>query len=134
MVHLRPITQFLPMYTYEFTTAALITLPSPMKTWSPIWRGKNATPLLNFLKGGLMTALLEITQCLPTLTLARSPLMMASDCTMFFPLRMMFWDPQRTLALDTRLPLAVSIYSALLKWRSGNSISLVEVNQANISL
>ena len=25
----------------------------PMNTWSPICSGKNATPLLNFLKGGL---------------------------------------------------------------------------------
>ena len=68
------------------------------------------------------TALLDITQCLPTLTFARSPLMIASDWTMFLPLRMMFWEPQRTLALETLFPLAVSMYSALLKGMSGNSI------------
>ena len=48
--------------------------------------------------------------------------MIASDCTMFLPLRMMFWEPQSTLALDTLLPLAVSMYSALLKGMSGNSM------------
>jgi hypothetical protein len=35
--------------------------------------------LLNFLKGGLMTALELMMQFLPTLTLAKSPRMMASD-------------------------------------------------------
>lgn len=38
----------------------------------------NSYPLLNFLKGGLITALLLIMQCRPTRTLAKSPLMMAS--------------------------------------------------------
>ena len=120
--------------------------------------------MLNFLKGGLMTALLEMTQCRPTLTLARSPLrtglsapshgrgslqdqhdaqycqssrhlMMASDCTMFLPLRMMFWEPQSTLALDTLLPLAVSMYSALLKGMSGNSMIVCKnIFKASVSL
>lgn len=39
-------------------------------------------PLLNFLKGGRMTLRLFTTQCLPTLTLARSPLIMQSFMTM----------------------------------------------------
>ena len=30
-------------------------LPSPTITWSPIWKGKKATPLVNFLNGGLIT-------------------------------------------------------------------------------
>lgn len=38
-------------------------------------------PLLNFLKGGRMTLRLFTTQCLPTLTLARSPRMMQSFMT-----------------------------------------------------
>ena len=50
----------------------------------------NGYPLLNFLKGGLMTAFELMTQFLPTLTLARSPRMMASDWTMFFPFKTMF--------------------------------------------
>lgn len=36
-------TTFLPMYTYEPTTAALTIEFSPMNTWSPIWSGKKAT-------------------------------------------------------------------------------------------
>lgn len=39
-------------------------------------------PLLNFLKGGLITLRLLITQWRPTLTLARSPLMIQSFITM----------------------------------------------------
>lgn len=35
-------------------------------------------PLLNFLNGGRITALLLITQCLPILTFAKSPLMTQS--------------------------------------------------------
>lgn len=38
-------------------------------------------PLLNFLNGGRMTLRLFTTQCLPTLTLARSPLMIQSFIT-----------------------------------------------------
>ena len=45
-----PIITFLPIYTYELTTAALTIDPSPMKTLSPICNGKKATPLLNFSK------------------------------------------------------------------------------------
>lgn len=37
-------------------------------------------PLLNFLNGGLMTDRELMTQCLPILTFARSPLMIQSDC------------------------------------------------------
>lgn len=42
---------------------------------------KSPHPLLNFLKGGLITLRLLTTQCLPTLTLAKSPLMMQSFIT-----------------------------------------------------
>ena len=53
--------------------------------------GVNASITLQYIKAAswpaavtdLMTALLEMTQCLPTLTLARSPRIMASDWTMF---------------------------------------------------
>ena len=42
------------------------------------WEGETY-PLLNFLNGGRITALELIIQCLPTRTLAKSPLIMASD-------------------------------------------------------
>ena len=53
--------------------------------------GRGSMPILFDIKAAswpaavtdLMTALLEMTQCLPTLTLARSPRIMASDWTMF---------------------------------------------------
>ena len=45
-----------------------------------------------------------------------------STLQLTLPLRMIFWDPQRTLTRDTLFPLAVSMYSDLLKWMSGNSI------------
>jgi hypothetical protein len=35
---------------------------------------------------------------------------------------MMFCEPHRTLPRDTLFPLAVSMYSDLLKWMSGSSI------------
>ena len=99
-------------------------------------------PLLNFLNGGRITALELTIQCLPTRTLARSPLMMASDCTMFFPFKTMFWEPQRTDWRLTRFPdafgrkkkccighgthsihvLTVSMYSAFLNGMSWSSI------------
>lgn len=127
-----------------------------MNTWSPMCKGKKATlwerrlstkiqyqvssflrpapyPLLNFLNGGLITLLLLMTQCLPTLTFARSPLMMQSFITMVwkaehhvnsiiilrkvilhlnllnsswltFPFRTMFWLPQSTDCLLTLFP------------------------------
>lgn len=37
------ITQFFPINTYDPTWAALTTVSSSINTWSPIWRGKNAT-------------------------------------------------------------------------------------------
>ena len=46
---------------------------SSIKMWSPICKGKNATPLLNFLNGGLRTLRLFTTQWRPTLTFARYP-------------------------------------------------------------
>lgn len=64
----------------------------------------NTNPLLNFLKGGLMTAPLLIIQNLPVLTLAKSPLMMASLWTITLPCSTIFWDPHRTVCLLTLLP------------------------------
>ena len=52
-----------PMCTYEPTWAALTTQSSSIKTWSPMWRGKKATPFINFLKGGRITERSPITHC-----------------------------------------------------------------------
>lgn len=47
-------------------------------------------PLLNFLNGGLMMAFLLIMQYRPVLTLAKSPLIIASDCTITRPCKTIF--------------------------------------------
>ena len=67
------------------------------------WEGETY-PLLNFLNGGRITALELIIQCLPTRTLAKSPLIMASDWTIFFPLSTIFCEPQSTDWRLTRFP------------------------------
>lgn len=81
--------------------AAEITEPSPMKTWSPMWSGKKATPLLNCLKGGRMTEFFEIIQYRPVLTFAKSPRTIAPLSTMTFPCSTMFWLPQSTVCRFT---------------------------------
>ena len=47
-------------------------------------------PLLNFLNGGLITALLLMTQCRPIRTFARSPRTIESDMTMVWKYRIMW--------------------------------------------
>lgn len=54
---------------------------SSPNVWNICCERKILYPLLNFLKGGRITLRLFTTQCLPTLTLARSPLMMQSFMT-----------------------------------------------------
>jgi len=56
-----------------------VATPAETMKWT-LWR-RMLYPLLNFLNGGRMTLLLFTTQCRPTLTLARSPLMMQSFMT-----------------------------------------------------
>jgi hypothetical protein len=55
-------------------------------------------------------------QFLPTRTLAKSPRMMASDSTMFFPFKTMFWEPQRTDNRLTRFPDAWETTTTLSKY------------------
>lgn len=81
--------------------AADITEFSPIKTWSPMWRGKKATPLLNCLKGGRMTEFFEIMQYRPVLTFARSPRTIAPLSTITLPWRTIFWLPQSTVCRFT---------------------------------
>ena len=90
---------------YEFTRAAFIKISLNLDYIITLLNCNGFTyPLLNFLKGGRITALELMIQCLPTRTFARSPLMIASDWTMFFPLRTIFWDPQSTDWRLTRFP------------------------------
>lgn len=74
-------------------------------------------PLLNFLKGGRMTAFLLIMQYLPVLTLARSPRMIASDWTIHFPFRTIFCEPHRTVWRLTLFP-EVWKLTIVLSWHT----------------
>ena len=73
-------------------------------------RVKYSYPLLNFLNGGRITAVEEITQWRPTRTFARSPLIMTPFCTITLPLKTIFWDPHNTLSLLTLFPVACKDY------------------------
>jgi hypothetical protein len=61
-------------------------------------------PLLNFLNGGRITACLLMMQYRPARTLARSPRIIASDCTITLPLKTIFCDPHKTVWRLTLLP------------------------------
>lgn len=61
-------------------------------------------PLLNFLNGGRITACLLMMQYRPARTLARSPRIIASDCTITLPLNTIFCDPHKTVWRLTLLP------------------------------
>lgn len=70
----RPWFPFPTLSTAQILYVLFHTLHNPDLT--PIYRcrrTRSTHPLLNFLNGGLITAFLLITQCLPIRTLARSP-------------------------------------------------------------
>lgn len=61
-------------------------------------------PLLNFLKGGRITAPLLMMQNRPVFTFAKSPLIIASLCTITFPCKTMFCEPHKTVCRLTLFP------------------------------
>jgi len=88
---------------------------------TPLWLywGIKTYPCGSFLNGGVMTVPLLIRHCLPTLMLARSPLMIHPDWTMVyyvivttsllpwiltFPFKTMFWLPHSTQLRLTLFP------------------------------